>query len=45
MTDGLFSVLMSLRKIPNIRYLGRSEACKKLSYDLHVILFFQIILI
>ena len=37
MTDGLFAIIMSLRRIPNIRYLGKSDACKKLAFELNVI--------
>jgi len=42
MTDGVFAVFMSLRKIPNIRYLGRSEVCKKLAYELNVYFFYLV---
>jgi hypothetical protein len=36
MTEGLFALMMSLRKIPNIRYLSKSDACQKLAEDLNV---------
>jgi hypothetical protein len=35
-SDGLFAVFMSLRKIPNIRYLAGSECCQKLALELNV---------